>query len=140
MDLRKLGCAVKTARLSIGMSQDGLAAESGVARSAVHRIEMGTTNPTVATVWALADSLKLNPSDLLYEAESDRTQRRAKVDLNMVEAGKVLIALAEASPATRLCALYVLTNDRTYLDDMGRLGERHLELAEKLRNTLRGFS
>lgn len=47
------------------MTLDMLAKASGVSRSMLSQIERGQTNPTLATVWALAKALKVDVSELI---------------------------------------------------------------------------
>ncbi len=54
------------------MTLDVLAHASGVSRSMLSQIERGQTNPTVATVWALAQALKIDVSELMGGARPER--------------------------------------------------------------------
>jgi transcriptional regulator with XRE-family HTH domain len=47
------------------LTLDGLAKLSGVSRSRLSQIERGQANPTVAIVWALAEALKVDISELI---------------------------------------------------------------------------
>jgi transcriptional regulator with XRE-family HTH domain len=54
------------------MTLDTLAKASGVSRSMLSQIERGQTNPTLAIVWALADALKVDVSELIGVKPSER--------------------------------------------------------------------
>lgn len=60
------------------MTLDALAHASGVSRSMLSQIERGQANPTVATVWALAQALKIDVSDLIG---GPRPDRRSHIDV-----------------------------------------------------------
>ena len=56
---------IKALRKERGYSQYNLAYEADIDRSQVIAIENGTGNPTISTIYALADALKVKPKDLL---------------------------------------------------------------------------
>lgn len=58
------GKAVKIKRVEVGISQLELAGKSGLARSFLSGIELGTKKPTTESVWRLAEALECMPSDL----------------------------------------------------------------------------
>jgi len=55
-------------RLASGTSLDGLAASSGVGRSTLARLEAGHANPTIETLFAIADALRVPLGDLVEES------------------------------------------------------------------------
>jgi XRE family transcriptional regulator, regulator of sulfur utilization len=57
------------------LTLDGLAKLSGLSKSMLSQIERGQTNPTLATVWALAEALKVDISELIGGLPSDRRLR-----------------------------------------------------------------
>lgn len=59
-----LATAVKSARVTRGLSQADLAGLSRLTKTHVQRIEWATANPTLATVYAIADGLGISFSDL----------------------------------------------------------------------------
>lgn len=68
--LQKLfGAAVRAQREVVGLSQEGLALEAGVDRSFVSQIERGVRQPSLTTIWKLADALRVAPSALLVQIE-----------------------------------------------------------------------
>ncbi len=63
--LATLGRNLQNLRLSKGMSLSKLAAEAGIAKSNLSRLEQGTGNPTVDTIWRLAVQLDVPFSRLV---------------------------------------------------------------------------
>ena len=55
------------------MTLDDLARASGVSRSMLSQVERGQANPTIATVWALADAFGISVSELIDHPGPDRT-------------------------------------------------------------------
>ncbi|WP_248492332.1 helix-turn-helix domain-containing protein [Tsukamurella sp. PLM1] len=64
-----VGEALRRARLSSGLSQEGLARLSGVSRAAIARIETGEASTQVDRLWDLAAALDTTPSAILAQAE-----------------------------------------------------------------------
>jgi transcriptional regulator with XRE-family HTH domain len=63
-----IGRAVKRARLSKGISQEGLAAEASIDRSYMGGIERGEHNITMISLSRIAGALEIAPSSLLRSA------------------------------------------------------------------------
>lgn len=63
--MRALGDAVRKARRERGVSQEGLAFESGLDRTFVSAVERGVRNPSLTSVYALADALHIDIRELL---------------------------------------------------------------------------
>lgn len=59
---------VRTLRLARGLSLGGLAASSGIGKATLVRIEAGQANPTVETLFALADALGVSFGSLTSAA------------------------------------------------------------------------
>jgi transcriptional regulator with XRE-family HTH domain len=71
MDIRKVfGANVRSHRLAAGLSQEAVAERMGVDRAHVSAIERGRQNATLLTIWQAAQALKVQPADLLMEADS----------------------------------------------------------------------
>jgi len=64
---RRSGLAgrLRDARARAGLTQEQLADQAGVTTEHLQRIERGVGNPTLATVYALADALAINVTDLV---------------------------------------------------------------------------
>jgi transcriptional regulator with XRE-family HTH domain len=66
MDMRKIvGLNLKRRRLAAGLSQEELAARSGLDRTYISGLERFRRNPTVIVLYELASALGLDPRDLL---------------------------------------------------------------------------
>lgn len=63
--LVKMGLHIRKIRESQGISQEQLAADAGIPYSSVNEIEAGKTNPTIASLMALADALDIKVKELL---------------------------------------------------------------------------
>jgi len=62
-----LGARARLAREDAGLTVEALAHASGIADKHIQRIEGGKGNPTLATLYALADALGRHPRDLISE-------------------------------------------------------------------------
>jgi transcriptional regulator with XRE-family HTH domain len=63
--LNQLALKVKTLRLKRGLTQQDLADISEIDRKTVNRIENSSYSITLTTLFALAEALDVNPSDLI---------------------------------------------------------------------------
>ena len=61
-----------TSAAGAGWSQDNLGFEADLDRTYVSGIERGVRNPTLTTIWKLAQALGVAPSRLLKAAEGGR--------------------------------------------------------------------
>ena len=62
---KSFGINVKWLRQSHKFSQEALAHQCGIYRTYLSRIESGQANPTLIVIFALAQSLELEPHELL---------------------------------------------------------------------------
>ncbi len=70
MDMRKIvGLNLKRYRLAAGLSQEELAARSGLDRTYISGLERFRRNPTVIVLHELASVLSVDPRDLLNPDE-----------------------------------------------------------------------
>jgi len=77
-DVRRLvGQNVRRLRRAAGITQAKLAADMGVDRSYVSGLELGLRNPTVVTLWHLAQALEAHPRAFFEEKPATR-KRGAK--------------------------------------------------------------
>ena len=77
------GWSVKLRRTELGINQETLADQAGVARSFLSAIERGASQASIGTVWKLAKALECKPSDLWLTAEAlyvSRTARSRKTE------------------------------------------------------------
>jgi len=66
MDMRRLvGTNFRRIRLERGLTQEQVAEMSGFSQQYVSGLEAGQRNPTVVSLWELANSLGVSPIDLL---------------------------------------------------------------------------
>lgn len=66
MDMRKLvGRNVRAARVARGMTQEKLADVSGFSQQYISDLERGRRNPTVVSLYELAEALTVTPVELL---------------------------------------------------------------------------
>lgn len=59
-----LAIQLKKARIAKNYTQRQLAFEAGLSRSQIDRIENGHINPTISTIFAIARTLDIPPSEL----------------------------------------------------------------------------
>jgi len=67
LHLQALGSRLRAARRAADVTQDELAARSGVGRGYISKTEHGDANPTVLTLWRLARALDMHAADLLRD-------------------------------------------------------------------------
>nr|WP_292140524.1 helix-turn-helix transcriptional regulator [Mesorhizobium sp.] len=60
---------VKRCRIAANLTQHEVADRMGVDRAYVSGLEMGKRNPTVITLWQIAEAIGVRPMDLLSEEE-----------------------------------------------------------------------
>ena len=66
MDMRKLvGRNVRAARVERGMTQERLAEVSGFSQQYISDLERGRRNPTIVSLYELAQALAVTPIELL---------------------------------------------------------------------------
>ena len=66
MDMRKLvGCNVKSARIAAGMTQEELAERSGFSQQYISGVECGRRNPTIVTIYEIAQALGVSHEALV---------------------------------------------------------------------------
>lgn len=68
-ELRKIGAAIRAARLGLGVSQDSFADLIEMHRAYYGAIERGQQNITIATLLRVSKGLGLPPSQILESAQ-----------------------------------------------------------------------
>jgi len=68
--MKALGVAVKTARVRLGLSQEGLADRAQLDRSYMSQIERGIKNATLASIHRISKALGLDASELVSRMET----------------------------------------------------------------------
>ena len=66
---RALGNAIADARKAAGLTQDELAAASGVSRPTISRLEQGVSSLGSDRIWDLAQACGISPADLFAAAQ-----------------------------------------------------------------------
>jgi transcriptional regulator with XRE-family HTH domain len=69
------GIALRKLRKSSGLSQEELAFEAGIQRNFVSLIELGRNQPSITTIFKLADALSIRPSKLVQLAHDELTKK-----------------------------------------------------------------
>jgi transcriptional regulator with XRE-family HTH domain len=63
------GQILREQRTALGLSQEALALDAGIDRTFVSQLERGIRQPTLMTVWKVADVLGIAPSELIRKME-----------------------------------------------------------------------
>lgn len=88
----QVGKNIKKLRNSKGLSLDRLAELSGVSKAMLGQIERGESNPTVTTLWKIANGLKVSFSSLIEEEKDNiYTTQKSKIKPVVEEDGKYKI-------------------------------------------------
>ena len=72
---RSFGARVRSVRHDLGLTQEELAERAGITANNLQLIENGSSNPTLASISALARSLKMPLSELFTAVEVKATRR-----------------------------------------------------------------
>ncbi|HCW08241.1 MAG TPA: transcriptional regulator [Cytophagales bacterium] len=63
--LKALGANAKRLRLEKGLTQEQVSFRANISFSTYSTLEAGRLNPTIATLFAIADAMKVNIKDLI---------------------------------------------------------------------------
>ncbi len=63
--VKAVGERIRQLRLELAISQEELANEADIPLSQIGRIERGETNPTISTLYVIAEALKIDLKTLL---------------------------------------------------------------------------
>ena len=66
-----LGGVIRARRKKLGLSQESLAAVSGLDRTYVGGLERGERNPTLKVLWQIAEAPEVPASELIKLSEAD---------------------------------------------------------------------
>ena len=75
--LQAFAAELKVRRASLGLNQDNLAFAAQLNRSFVAKLEVGTTSPSLTSLFRLADGLGVDPAELVA-AVSKRYHKELK--------------------------------------------------------------
>lgn len=124
MDLKKFGQKIQSLRKATGLSQRTLSEEAGVAFSTIQDIESGVGNPTLTTLDALGQKFEKQ----LVELIGDRpTQPQCQKIPDLRESVGLLNHYLNAEQDTRLLALWILTDDDSYLTQYEKVSKHPAE-------------
>jgi transcriptional regulator with XRE-family HTH domain len=85
-----IGSNLKRLRAENGLSLDGVAKLSGVSKSMLGQIERGEVNPTMSTLWRIANGLKVSFSSLVtLPQDESEVVARADMEPLLEDSGKV---------------------------------------------------
>lgn len=74
MDMRRLvGRNVRRIRLARGLTQEGLSEVSGFTQQYISGLEQGRRNPTVLSLFEIAQALDCTPTDLIAPDEVEES-------------------------------------------------------------------
>ena len=101
--MNNVGFIVKSKRETIGLSQNQLAKKANISQATLSALESETKNPSVETVFLLADALDCSVCELLGEAPADaailtsRQQQLLDLFAQLNDAGKDFLISQAAS-------------------------------------------
>ena len=85
-----IGENLKRIRAEKGLSLDAVAKLSSVSKSMLGQIERGEVNPTISTVWRIANGLKVSFTSLVTRAQDgSEIVRRSELEPLVEDGGKV---------------------------------------------------
>lgn len=67
------GQVLRRLRTEVGLSQEKLALEAGLDRTFISLLERGLRQPTLTTLFTLANTLNTQPSTILLAVEAEQT-------------------------------------------------------------------
>ncbi len=70
-DSRTVGIVIRQRRKRRRLSQDALSGLAGIARTHLTMIENGTKQPSLETIWKIAQALDMTASELIRQAEEE---------------------------------------------------------------------
>lgn len=123
----EFGIALRKAREAKGLSQEQAAERTKMAVRTLSRLETGEGNPSLSTLLALANVYGLSLDALTGRPAFAKSQvaeklaTQARVQEHWIEAARLLSAIAQASPLRRLIALYILSKDESYIQELRTL-------------------
>jgi transcriptional regulator with XRE-family HTH domain len=92
----QLGKTIQRMRKSYSLSLSELSEQSGVAKSIISQIERNETNPTLATIWRLAQALDISMERVLQTADDEpflEKSSRGDTPMLMSDDGKCRLAI-----------------------------------------------
>ncbi|GAB2797648.1 XRE family transcriptional regulator [Halomonas shantousis] len=99
---QNIGNRLKQLRLAHGWSINALAQHTGIAKSTLSTLEAGKGNPTIETLWTLANALGVRFSDLAVNPDHEPSP-------TLVEPGGARVRLVERSAGEPRIEVYVMS-------------------------------
>ncbi len=119
--MKRLGQNIRKLRERAALTQEA-AAGTKMATRTLQRLEDGEGNPTLGTLQDLAQALRVDLTDLHEDTTTkNRSPGHSRFDPDWAESARILQALATVEPLRRLSALYLLTKDESYLEQLRAL-------------------
>lgn len=84
-DRKKLGAAIKAARLENKITQEQLAEMVGIVPSHVKQIEAGSRSPSVEVLYKLAHTLNFSVDDIFFPERKDDRELLYKIERSLQE-------------------------------------------------------
>jgi CheY-like chemotaxis protein len=114
--MKALGVAVKTARVRLGLSQEGLADRAQLDRSYMSQIERGIKNATLASIHRISKALGLEASELVsrmetvlkegaQKAAAEQAEKVQQVELQPIK-GRILVVDDDEDICSTICAVF----------------------------------
>lgn len=117
------------------LSLDKVAEMSGISKTMLGQIERGESNPSIATVWKIANGLKISFTALITEPKVDTTVvTRDDIHVLLEDEGRIRIYPHFLFEEGRRFEMYVMEMD----DESSMLAEPHIEGAEELITVFEG--
>lgn len=113
-----LATNLKSIREDRNLSLDKLSEMTGVSKSMLRQIEIGQSNPTIATIWKIANGLRIPFTALLRDQLQDITLRAFKQDTPLMgeTEGYRLYPLVSFNPERSFEVYYVEVEPGIVLD------------------------
>ncbi|PIH60716.1 helix-turn-helix domain-containing protein [Paenibacillus sp. LK1] len=117
------------------LSLDKVAEMSGISKTMLGQIERGESNPTIATVWKIANGLKISFTALIHEPKSDTTViTGSDIQALMEDEGKIRIYPHFTFEEGRRFEMYMMEMD----EESSLNAEPHIEGAEEFITVFEG--
>lgn len=117
------------------LSLDKVADMSGISKTMLGQIERGESNPSIATVWKIANGLKISFTALIHEPKSDTTiHLRENTKVLLEDGGRIRIYPHFSFDEGRHFEIYMME-----MDEQSSLhAEPHIEGAEEFITVVEG--
>ncbi|PQP81271.1 DNA-binding protein [Paenibacillus sp. PCH8] len=110
------------------LSLDKVADMSGISKTMLGQIERGESNPSIATVWKIANGLKVSFTTLIHEPESDTTViTTADTQILLEDEGRIRIYPHFPFEEARRFEMYMMEMDK----ESSMSAEPHIQGAEE---------